>query len=1287
MNCKISVAILFVFCILQTPLRVMGQTNVGGTLITNTVWTVDESPYVLTSTFGVSDGVTLTINPGVVVQGNFDLLVKGIIAVNGEAGDSIIFNQTRLIFKSTNLTNSNISHVEFINASGVQLADESEHNQDNIKNSGVLTVANSEFNNNSYARTKGYQSSAKLLLKECDFSQSNIIKGYYPRSEIIEIFDCNIKNSTINSDSYNLGIFIKGSKIDNTQFTIGCCGASINLDNCEVSNSSFTDYNNYYNVSIDNSDLINTVFDLSSGHLSIKNSSVTAPQGTSVHINVETVDFNNSIFDGKNSSTGVKILGNQGVNNRNNNIQNCTFKNYDNAIEVQRFNSFNFKSNNLLNISGYCFINNWSSNLDATQNYWGTPDEGVIGSQIFDGLDDINSGIVDFSNYLTSPKSDKPMLAPQNVFKGNKEDGVYVTWAPNEQANLIGYKVYKKIPGSTSHILIDDVQNNTSYFTDQIGISDEVVITSYSDQADGISDKQEGNESEFSEEAEYIIANVTFSTTEYCEGDVIEASFKSNYIYTDNYFILQLSDMNGGFENAINLDSVTTVDEVLSTILPDSFPFGEGYLLRILSSELEVTSNTSSLSLFEVPSAEFTMSQVVCETETVEVQYNGELSDDLTLNWDFNGAEILENQNDVFFKISWSSTGTKVVTLDASNNKCSSFGSSSIDVLRSPSSDFLVQSVECEGKEVTVEYIGNGLDVDTYSWDFNGGTVLSGTGLGPYKVLWQSHGAKTVQLEVTNGECSTSSSKSVNISRTPTSDFSIPSSICEAEPVIVEYTGNGEDTDSYSWDFNGGIVLSGEGKGPYEIVWHSYGTMNIELEVSNNTCSSTSSQLIDVDKKLTSDFSMPSSICEGESAIITYTGNGIKEDSYTWDFDGGIVLSGEGAGPYEIMWNSFGAKKISLLVSGDGCTSELETESLEYLQYPAMLFEASQYSCYNEDYNIKYIGNNYTDMTWDFDDATVLSGSGAGPYQLIWSTSGKKVINFSVSNNGCSVDSTLIVNITPKPYVPEICMVTVDNESSKNKLVWNYDLETVSKFGVYKESNVAGEYTLLEYVNGGRSNTYIDNQSIPSQQPSRYKITSLDSCGVETELSSYHKTIHLTVNEGFRNSWNLIWDGYEGFSFGTYRIFRSLNNGSFELLTEVSSNVSSFTDLEVSSSNVAYQIEILTDGSCEVQNEGGRVIGLSSIKSNIARNNTVTGIKEDNMNFRIFPNPTSDFITVEVTNAVLDTYELTNLIGQRIQEGNLNKGNRIDIRSISSGTYLLIINSSDGEMVKKILKR
>ncbi len=74
-----------------------GPTNVSGTISADTTWTLENSPYVISSSVTVDSGVTLTIEPGVVVQGSSwyaTLNVEGSLQAIGTESYPITFTST-----------------------------------------------------------------------------------------------------------------------------------------------------------------------------------------------------------------------------------------------------------------------------------------------------------------------------------------------------------------------------------------------------------------------------------------------------------------------------------------------------------------------------------------------------------------------------------------------------------------------------------------------------------------------------------------------------------------------------------------------------------------------------------------------------------------------------------------------------------------------------------------------------------------------------------------------------------------------------------------------------------------------------------------------------------------------------------------------------------------------------------------------------------------------------------------------------------------------------------------
>jgi len=97
-------------------------------------------------------------------------------------------------------------------------------------------------------------------------------------------------------------------------------------------------------------------------------------------------------------------------------------------------------------------------------------------------------------------------------------------------------------------------------------------------------------------------------------------------------------------------------------------------------------------------------------------------------------------------------TGTYWVQVNLSS--CITSDTISITVYNVPSQSFSVNpSSVCVGNPVTVAYTGGSSALATYNWNFNGGTISSGSGQGPYQILWFSAGNYNVTLDVTDNGC------------------------------------------------------------------------------------------------------------------------------------------------------------------------------------------------------------------------------------------------------------------------------------------------------------------------------------------------------------------------------------------------------------------------------------------------------------------------------------------------------------------------------------------------------
>jgi hypothetical protein len=96
---------------------------------------------------------------------------------------------------------------------------------------------------------------------------------------------------------------------------------------------------------------------------------------------------------------------------------------------------------------------------------------------------------------------------------------------------------------------------------------------------------------------------------------------------------------------------------------------------------------------------------------------------------------------------------------------------------------------------------------------------------------------------------------------------------------------------------------------------------------------------------------------------------------------------------------------------------------------------------------------------------------------------------------------------------------------------------------------------------------FIDSTSNAELQSNKYKILFKDNCGYESEKSQEHRTMHLTINKGEGNVWNLSWEQYIGIPVKSYKIYRGTSKSNLSLIDSISGSNSSYIDVSAPSGN------------------------------------------------------------------------------------------------------------------------
>jgi len=293
--------------------------------------------------------------------------------------------------------------------------------------------------------------------------------------------------------------------------------------------------------------------------------------------------------------------------------------------------------------------------------------------------------------------------------------------------------------------------------------------------------------------------------------------------------------------------------------------------------------------------------------------------------------------------------------------------------------------------------------------------------------------------------------------------------------------------------------------------------------------------------------------------------------------------------------------------------------------------------------------------------------------------------------NGCIVSKNINVKLQPLNS-PSICLVSVDT-INKNIIYWEKpESISVDSFFIYKEINVTNVYQKIGATGYNEENKYIDSSSFPYIQSNKYKISLMDSCNFESDMSLAHKTIHLTINQGLNNSWNLIWEHYEGFEVSTYYIYRGTDNRNLQLIGTTAGSSTQYSDYTAPSGFVFYQIEVISPFQCDISEFKSTQITLNTSRSNIATNSQM-GFEETNFQSNIFsihPNPFNDRILIELesNNSKNGIIEITDFTGKRIKTLDLISSKiEINTSTLSNGFYIIRIKTDNDILTQKIVKK
>jgi len=511
-------------CLLLLLFMVMSmraQIYVGGALTENTTWNDTTQYYIVVQNVTVPKTLTLTINPGVQVlfELNTSLLVSGTLIAAGTQADSILFlpedgdwNGIQFLSSTTKFD----EHLNYVAGSILSFA--------RIENAAFSVVL---------------QDNAGVLIESCKLSNASF--GIYIKDAMNNVVrNCAIVNNDFGvfmassyrarnnifsnnrvSENLYVGIFVNnssgmivknkfsGNYISNNLVGLylgndGPGDAGYNLVSGNVFNHNDFGVRLFQDTSIvERNYIINSAVTgiqiVGAKHSAVRHNLIASNDLYGLAIDEgaqENYISGNSIEHNRN---GVYFgRGKSGESVHNQFYANAIHHNSDTALVFRSLPQQNFLFNSIYkNKDTAAIVNLTNMTAIVRQNWWGTSDTNAINTSIYDAFDDTAKGIVDYRPILQLPDTAAPVTAPAFALKISEGNNLRIAWPPNPEPDVAGYRVhYGRFDGFAYEHYID-AGTDTTVLIDGLTVGDTVAVTAHDFLCDGILDRPEGHESDF----------------------------------------------------------------------------------------------------------------------------------------------------------------------------------------------------------------------------------------------------------------------------------------------------------------------------------------------------------------------------------------------------------------------------------------------------------------------------------------------------------------------------------------------------------------------------------------------------------------------------------------------------------------------------------------------------------------------------------------------------------------------------------------------------------------------
>ena len=346
--------------------------------------------------------------------------------------------------------------------------------------------------------------------------------------------------------------------------------------------------------------------------------------------------------------------------------------------------------------------------------------------------------------------------------------------------------------------------------------------------------------------------------------------------------------------------------------------------------------------------------------------------------------------------------------------------------------------------------------------------------------------------------------------------------------------------------------------------------------------------------------SAPSAVCVGEKAKFQYTG--IQGGTLQWNWDGGSATAINNT-TNSVTWSTPGLKTVTLTIAGKTITRQIMVNQINSgVTLPSHLFDNN-----TETIDIP-AGLSYN---WHFDNkpkSVKVNGK-----EITTSNAEGAMFNAYLTltdGNGCQETiAGFDIDVISSNSLPAVSIVNAD-ENGKQVIYFNdFDSNVFPMIRILRETSVRDLFMELATISS-KNNSFTDQYSNAAQRAERYAVVGITADATEAPMSTVHQTLHLTINRGITdNTWNLIWNQYQGADIVSYNILRGASVDNLQQIASLSSYNTSYTDYSPDASQPFYAIEFVLGEPRRASVRSASLRSATIGRSNVVNSNSARDIK------------------------------------------------------------------------------